>query len=316
MKISVLLPVFNVEKYVERCVKSLLEQTCRDFEVIVVNDGTEDKSMDLIKEQTRQDSRFVLIDHEINKGLMEARRTGYLHAQGDYVVFCDSDDWLPVDALEVLLEAIEKTGADIVVGQMKRIYSNGEEGKINQRSLLYGNKPKAIYKSLLKQELPHNLCGCIYRRSIFDSSLLCRSNFNNAEDGLLFYQLIQRISKMELIDKVVYFYYQNMNSSSNIKLADRQICNILFFRNYIAQYFREDRELWLLYENLFVKIVVGLLKIGVPKKLILQNVTGIELNMNTLCKVAGRSKDIFVLLFYYSNWMRRLYVKLRKWRQS
>lgn len=113
--ISVIIPIYNVEPYIKKCVQSLLDQTHPTFQAILVNDGSTDRSMDFCKGMIAHDSRFTIVNQE-NRGLSAARNTGVQHVSGDYVLYLDSDDALVPDALEVLFNAAKKHQADIVQG--------------------------------------------------------------------------------------------------------------------------------------------------------------------------------------------------------
>lgn len=111
--ISVVIPVYNTESYIADCLASIHGQTCRDFEAIIVDDGSTDGSAGIAKEFARDDSRFRIVSQE-NKGLSEARNAGIDVAQGDWITFVDSDDMLAPNFLQALLDAARSTGADIV----------------------------------------------------------------------------------------------------------------------------------------------------------------------------------------------------------
>lgn len=106
VKISVVLPVYNVANYLRKCLDSLVNQTFKDFEVICVNDGSTDLSLGILEGYAVSDSRFKIINQE-NQGLSGARNTGIEHVQGDYVIFVDSDDWLEENALELLYDHVK-----------------------------------------------------------------------------------------------------------------------------------------------------------------------------------------------------------------
>ena len=106
IEFSIIVPVYNVEKYIEKCLHSIYMQTCGSYEAIIVNDGTPDRSRDIIVEKCLYDDRFRLYDKE-NGGLSSARNEGLDHARGKYVLFLDSDDWLEADYLETISKTIE-----------------------------------------------------------------------------------------------------------------------------------------------------------------------------------------------------------------
>lgn len=244
-KISVLVPVYNVEKYIRRCLTSIQEQSLQDIEIIVVNDATPDNSMAIVRELARSDDRIKILEHEKNMGLMWTRRTGYLAATGDYITFCDSDDYLPVDALASLYSAAIETGADIVSGNFIYVTTSNEETfKFNK--LPYGNTPTGVYKALLRHDLQHNLCGKLFK------GLLLRGydyrtfeHATNGEDGCLLYQVVQHCNKIIQIDDAVYYYMQNIGSSTQKRLnenAIRSICLLNRIRVDILLVFPELKD--------------------------------------------------------------------------
>ena len=115
VKVSIIVPVYNVEKYISRCLNSLINQTLDDIEIICVNDCSTDNSFETVKEYAVKDSRFVLIEHEINQGLGSARNSGIGIASGKYIIFIDSDDYIDTDYCEKLYNTAKKYDADIVV---------------------------------------------------------------------------------------------------------------------------------------------------------------------------------------------------------
>lgn len=121
-KISVIVPVYNVEKYLERCINSLLDQTYSNLEIILVDDGSTDRSGQICDQYKNRDN-FVVI-HKENAGLGMARNTGLDVATGKYIIFVDSDDYIDDDMIQSLYEEIQRTGADTCIGGFKRVYAN------------------------------------------------------------------------------------------------------------------------------------------------------------------------------------------------
>lgn len=117
-KVSIIIPVYNTEAYLQDCLSSVQHQTLSDFEAIIVNDCTPDKSMEIAREYEKADRRFRIIEHKNNKRLGGARNTGVQAAGGKYINFLDSDDFLPLDAIEKMHEIAEENNADMVIGNM------------------------------------------------------------------------------------------------------------------------------------------------------------------------------------------------------
>ena len=121
-KISIIIPVYNVEPYLRRCIDSVLEQTMQDYEIVVVNDGSTDNSGSICDQYANQYDQIRVI-HKQNGGLSDARNTGIKAATGDYILFLDSDDYLDTDALEKLWTGVNKN-VDIIIGGYKKIYQD------------------------------------------------------------------------------------------------------------------------------------------------------------------------------------------------
>lgn len=121
-KISVVVPVYNTEKFLRRCLDSIINQTLRDIEIICINDGSLDNSLEILQNYAQQDKRIKIINQK-NMGVSCARNNGLKQAKGKYISFVDSDDWIDLDFLEKLYNSVEKYGADIAVSGIKRLRS-------------------------------------------------------------------------------------------------------------------------------------------------------------------------------------------------
>lgn len=111
--ISIIIPIYNAEKFLERCVNSILNQTYKNLQIILVNDGSKDNSLNICKELAQKDSRILILDKP-NGGAASARNLGLKHATGDYIGFCDADDWLETDTYRTMIELLEKENANVV----------------------------------------------------------------------------------------------------------------------------------------------------------------------------------------------------------
>ena len=234
MKISIIIPVYNVEKYIGRCLDSILNQTFQDFEIIAVDDCGSDSSIEIVKEYVSKDARVRLIQQEKNMGPMVARQVGYNQASGDYIFFCDSDDTLPKDSLQLLYSAAIESNADIVNGHIKTI-TDGSNSKLWRiEHLDYGTDKISVYKSLLKGEISHNLCAKIYKKDLLTSyNYKTIPNMRNGEDAMLFYQIVDNCSKVVCIDEVVYNYIQHPSSSTHIQISEDNIEKLILWRCFL-----------------------------------------------------------------------------------
>lgn len=221
MKISVIVPIYGVEKYLQRCIDSLLKQTYTDYELILVDDGSPDSCPIICDEYAKRDKRIKVI-HKENGGLSDARNTGMQEATGEYIVFVDSDDWVCDDYLEKLLQAISDTEADIC--ECEVIYAYGDEQKPMQIS-----KALDIYsaeqslKLLMEDRVFHQyVWNKIYRREVIGDILFPKGKTN--EDEFWTYQIFGKAKKIIKIQAALYFYFQRpdsiMGSAYSIKRLD------------------------------------------------------------------------------------------------
>lgn len=210
-KVSIIVPVFNVEKYIDRCINSILSQSYSNFELILINDGSEDKSYDVCKALCSKDRRIVLIN-QINQGASSARNKGLSIASGDYLMFVDSDDFLPRDAILNLVDTIKSKSADIVIASYSEIYSDDE--KIIRIKSEEQIESKNIFSYIFRhynEGIASSLWAKIYKRTVI-SKLFCESLIMG-EDLLFNLECFSKANKIVCIDKIVYCYnQQNVNS--------------------------------------------------------------------------------------------------------
>ena len=141
-KISIIIPMYNVEKFLRRCLDSVKNQTFTDWQAICVNDGSPDKSGEIAREYAKKDTRFVVVDKE-NGGLSDARNAGMQHAMGEYVLFLDSDDFIHPQTLELTYNAATKKNADMVVFNHDVKFHNSLQKKLSQGFDISGVLPKS-----------------------------------------------------------------------------------------------------------------------------------------------------------------------------
>ena len=224
-KISIIAPVYNVEKYIERCIQSIQNQTITDWEFILVDDCGEDQSMEVVRHYATQDSRIKYIESKENQGPMMAREKGYKKAQGEYLVFIDSDDTMPPTALECLYDAAVKYEADVVAGNILIVNTDGTRKIFFNRfenNEVYSKKE--VCEKLLNKEYPHNLCGKMFNKDTCQFHLLKNyKHYTNGEDGYVFYQLLDYAERFVVIDKPVYDYWMHDTSSTHKRLTEQNV---------------------------------------------------------------------------------------------
>ena len=217
-KLSLIIPVYGVEKYIERCAVSVFEQTNKDFEVIFVNDCSKDNSkeilLNVIKRYKETPIHVSIIDHEMNKGISATRETGLNAATGEYILYVDSDDYIAPNMVESLVTRANDTDADIV-------YSDYYELKNGQ--LIYKNQsitvtdPLLITASMLRNEIVWTPWNKIFRKSIATKhNIHWPVNINVGEDLVVMAKLFTYAKKIEYVNQALYIYNRdNVNSYIN-----------------------------------------------------------------------------------------------------
>ncbi|CEX91832.1 glycosyl transferase family protein [Streptococcus pneumoniae] len=213
MKVSVIIPVYNVEKYLRRCLDSVVNQTYKDIEVILVNDGSPDNSKKICEEYVAKYSNIQLINQK-NAGLGAARNTGLQYITGNAVTFVDSDDWLELDAIEYYVASMKKSDADIVVTQMirkKEYFSNeGTNGTTIKEEVLNQEQFAKKYFKIDGNNIEYYACAKLYKREIAREVKYPVGLF--AEDVPAAFGYIIRSQKIFYSTKVTYNYFFNDNS--------------------------------------------------------------------------------------------------------
>jgi glycosyltransferase involved in cell wall biosynthesis len=207
--ISIIVPIYNVEPYLRRCVDSLLRQTYEDFELILVDDGSPDNCGMICDEYAAVDDRVRVI-HKPNGGLSDARNAGLEIAHGAYIAFVDSDDWVAPDYLERMLEAMRKTDADICECDILR--TNGEENipPIADMTPVVFSAEKAMAELIHDDAFRQHVWNKLYCREVVANILFPKGKTN--EDEFWTYQVFGNAKKVAKISDVLYFYFQRPGS--------------------------------------------------------------------------------------------------------
>ena len=222
-KISIIIPVYNVEQYIRRCLDSVLSQTFADYECILVNDASPDNSPLICDEYVKKDFRFRITHKTKNEGLPKARKTGLDMSIGEFVMHVDSDDWIERNTLEILLNRQYETGADIVIGGFKLIFNRWS--KINMPV----NKNK--YNTSLEYFFNSNgraLWGKLYKRECFEIYQV--PDYSIGEGSMVNVQIFRHynLEKIATVMDVVYNYDRRSNISMMSNKKKKYISNSMF----------------------------------------------------------------------------------------
>lgn len=218
-KVSVIIPVYGVEKYIERCARSLFEQTLDDIEYIFVDDCSKDNSIEILQKvlkdyPTRQQQVRVLFHNE-NRGLPAARQSGIAVASGDYIIHCDSDDWVNLDMYQLMYEKAQEKSADVVVCDYAKI-----NGKISQTIKGCRNtEHERFLRDMFSMKVSWSLCNKLIRRDLIKKPLVFPKK-NMGEDMALVLQVLSNDCIVTYIPQALYNYYTNPMSISQVQSID------------------------------------------------------------------------------------------------
>lgn len=224
--VSIIIPAYNTEKYVGFCLSSLISQTYKNIEIIVIDDGATDGTGEIIRDYAVQDNRVQLVRGE-HQGANVARGLGVKEARGDYYMFVDSDDWLERDAIEKLIDAMEKNHCDAIrfnaaiepSGRLKNPFI----GRNAANKMLDGDEARRV---LVMKPILNNLCFQFYRANLFDKIGSFKEKLSNCEDHLVNLEIYGSVKSVLFIGDVLYHYRSNYNSTTKNSDADRRMTNL------------------------------------------------------------------------------------------
>lgn len=243
-KISLILPVYNVEEYIEKCLQSITAQTFQDYEVIIVDDGSTDGSVRFCEEICTQDSRFSLINKE-NGGLSDARNVGIEAATGEYIVFVDSDDFIAPTLLEQLTSCLEDTDSDIAICEPVHYYSERQYDNVNiftdATTIRTFSSKEALCEMLYQKSFLVSAWGKAYKSSLFlDIRFPVGKLF---EDSAIMYKLFEQCNQIVYTDAKLYAYVHRENSITTNEFSDRDL-DILEITDDILEHFKTDTDVY------------------------------------------------------------------------
>lgn len=224
--VSIIVPVYNTHLFLPQCVNSILGQTYKDIEVILVNDASTDNSLDICRKFEARDPRVRVVNLDTNSGSEIARHQGFHESKGEYVMFVDSDDWLNgKDTLRLMYEKIVETGVDYVEMQFQRVMDSRGFIRLKSKSPVYGliRQPELYndyYISFFgKNILAVNLCGKLYRRSVLEKTNLKPGGVAMGEDLYANLMIFPHLNSIYIMDHIGYNYrFGGMTSRYNPKL--------------------------------------------------------------------------------------------------
>ncbi|MFV0343057.1 MAG: glycosyltransferase family 2 protein [Anaerocolumna sp.] len=251
--VSIIIPVYNAEQTIERCLTSIRNQTYKNFEVLMINDGSRDHSLEVLDKFARSDHRFCLINKK-NSGVSNTRNTGIALAKGDYLQFVDSDDWLVKDAIETFVNAACINKCELIITDFYRVVGHNiyRKGHISNESVIN----RKIFAEYMMKAPANFYYGVMwnkfYRRDIImNNGIRCSSDLNWCEDFLFNLEYLQYINNVSVVRKPTYYYVKTKGSIVSTQINLRQTVKT---KRFLFNYYKDLYKSMDLYKENKIKI--------------------------------------------------------------
>lgn len=216
LKISVIVSVYNTEKYIEKCLDSLLNQTYSNIEIVVINDCSTDGSLKILKKYAKKYDNMILIENKENKGLSYSRNVGLEKATGEYIGYIDSDDYVDPTYYEQMMKAIKKEKSEIAIADMKIVYEDGSFPDYVSK----GCNGEVNTLNIIKNGLAASACNKLFKREIIEKYKFSEGKLN--EDLAVILPSIVAAKKISYVENNNYYYVQHTGSIQNSRFSDRR----------------------------------------------------------------------------------------------
>lgn len=312
--ISVIVPVYNVEKYLNRCIDSIVNQTYKNIEIILVDDGSKDKSGEICDYYAKNNAKVQVI-HKKNGGLSDARNQGIKKAHGDYISFVDSDDWLEKDIYEKCMNRNKQYNADIINFAIQINHSDGKfyNQNIKKEKILY-DKEGLIYLNSFKN-LDISACNKIFKTCLFADiefpfGKLC-------EDCYVMFKLFNKAKVVLVIPYIGYHYFRRKGS---ITISENINLDYLYAYEEQMNYFRENiSELLYIAETSYVFANIttfnnAIMKNKIQKSLINETRKNVRKYSKSVYKngYLSKRKKIQFFIFNRLNYLYKIIIRIKR----
>ena len=241
-KITIVIPIYKVEKYIERCARSLFNQTLDNIEYIFIDDCSPDRSIDILQRilleyPNRKDS-VRIIRHADNKGVAAARNTGIKAAHGRYLIHCDSDDWVESNMYELMYRKAQETKADIVICDWYKVYTN----KMIVHHANQPQSPNECVMQILSGKMHGSLWNKLVKRNLYmQYNIQCIEGANYCEDMYVACKLLYNAQSVAYINIPLYYYFKgNDESYTHNQLSKSSQKGLLTICKALRAYFKDD----------------------------------------------------------------------------
>ena len=319
IKISIIVPVYNTEKYLKRCLDSIINQDFKDIEIIIVNDCSPDNSLSIIKEYIKQDNRIILINKEKNEGLSEARNSGIKIASGEYILHIDSDDWVEQHYFKDMYNKAMEEKADIVISDFYKDFDNGQIFYMKDQGE-YIEKNIEILKNIFLFKAYPSVWNKLIRTELYkENNISHPKRISIGEDLYASPKLIFFSKKTIKHNKAYYHYIQNFKSMikerpknldkvKNIYFVVKDLENFFISKNIILPINElkiNHLSIWLLKSKYDLKDLDYLCilneYIRLFKKVNIDNIVSKKFRLFGKILKFLNKRIVFIILWYFNN---------------
>lgn len=261
LKVSIVVPVYNVENFLPDCLDSLVSQTLKEIEIICINDGSTDNSPKILEEYAKKDPRIQVI-HQENSGVSYTRNKGLEHVRGEYTGFVDSDDWVDLDFFEKLYKTAQKHDADIAVATIVRKYQNS---KTRKKVLITEEKIYDLAASKFKiTETPRKsyVFNKIYKTAKLKENNVIFPNYDYCEDIYFSIRALYYLKKLVTVPTTTYYYRVNYSSITRVQPSDAKLMALLNSRKDLIDFICKHHIIC--EEKFYIKYKIFYRILGVP----------------------------------------------------
>lgn len=242
--VSIIVPVYNVESYIQKCLDSIVNQTYKNLEIILIDDGSTDNSGKICDEYAKLDKR-IIVKHNTNKGVSHTRNYGINLSNGEYLSFIDSDDYVNLDYIENLLNPIIEEDYDLTICNLDHIFTNNVKNNIVDIKLLSQNYYDDFYVLNILRITP---CNKLFKTKIISSfKIKFNENISYSEDCLFNYEYAKYVKKYKYVNKVMYHYCHirenSLSSKKNINAFNDAMLALSYEKRFLEQYNVKKKEI-------------------------------------------------------------------------
>ena len=276
--VSVIVPIHNTQKYLKKCLNSIINQTYKNLEILLINDGSTDKSASIIENFAKLDSRIKVFTHEVAQGVDKARNVGLDNATGEFISFVDADDWIPKNAISILLKGIVENDADLSEGDFKTVGSNVKQTYSGKEAIYNTDTKELKLKALI--HLRGAIWGKLYKLSIINENNI---RFKNQilEDSIFDFTYNLYSNKRVAIYSKVYYYNRIVTGGLSRKIPPKMKQCFEFAVDTFLENMKEVSWVWGFWNVIdsFIKVTIERL-IACDKETALKNIEDVRSILN------------------------------------